>query len=222
MSLKITRVAQAIASIAACAMAAAAHAKPIAFAHGTTVMGEYGAGTMTELQAFYAPTFRYSLGGGHLSLDSDVERRHARHHVLARATTCRSAGTSRTRRRTCSSGAASGARTSARPATTSSPGMSAGSSTTRRAASTRRCGPTFTRRRVQPSHRHAAARRRALRARLRDARGLVRGSRRATTPAGCSTAPSGRLCCGCSSATPGSKPARPTDGKLQAMLMFNF
>jgi hypothetical protein len=47
-------------------------AKPIAFADGTTVMGEYGAGTMTEVQTFYAPTFRYSVGGGHLSLDSDV------------------------------------------------------------------------------------------------------------------------------------------------------
>jgi hypothetical protein len=47
-----------------------AHAKPIAFADGTTVMGEYGAGTMTEIQAFYAPTFRYSVGGGHLSLNS--------------------------------------------------------------------------------------------------------------------------------------------------------
>jgi hypothetical protein len=52
---------------AACCTAVA---KPIAFADGTTVMGEYGAGTMTELQAFYAPTFRYSLGGGHLSLNS--------------------------------------------------------------------------------------------------------------------------------------------------------
>src|SRR3954470_7298585 len=44
-------------------------AKPIAFANGTTVMGEYGAGTMTEIQGFYAPTFRYSLGGGHLILN---------------------------------------------------------------------------------------------------------------------------------------------------------
>ncbi|MBB6093950.1 hypothetical protein HNQ60_002831 [Povalibacter uvarum] len=52
---------------AACASAVA---KPIAFADGTTVMAEYGAGTMTEVQAFYAPTFRYSLGGGHLSLNS--------------------------------------------------------------------------------------------------------------------------------------------------------
>jgi len=52
---------------AACGSAVA---KPIAFADGTTVMAEYGAGTMTEFQAFYAPTFRYSLGGGHLSLNS--------------------------------------------------------------------------------------------------------------------------------------------------------
>jgi hypothetical protein len=51
----------------------AANAKPIAFADGTTVMAEYGAGTMTEVQVFYAPTFRYSVGGGHLSLDSDVD-----------------------------------------------------------------------------------------------------------------------------------------------------
>ena len=56
-------------SVAACASAVA---KPIAFADGTTVMAEYGAGTMTEFQAFYAPTFRYSLGGGHLSLNSAV------------------------------------------------------------------------------------------------------------------------------------------------------
>lgn len=63
------RVAATIALVigAACASAVA---KPIAFADGTTVMAEYGAGTMTELQAFYAPTFRYSLGGGHLSLNS--------------------------------------------------------------------------------------------------------------------------------------------------------
>jgi hypothetical protein len=49
-----------------------ANAKPIAFANGTTVMAEYGAGTMTEVQAFYAPTYRYSVGGGHLSLNSDL------------------------------------------------------------------------------------------------------------------------------------------------------
>jgi hypothetical protein len=37
-------------------------------------MGEYGAGTMTEVQAFYAPTFRYSLGISHLTLDSALDR----------------------------------------------------------------------------------------------------------------------------------------------------
>lgn len=50
-----------------------AAAKPIAFADGTTVMAEYGAGTMTEAQAFHAPSFRYSLGGGHLSLNSALD-----------------------------------------------------------------------------------------------------------------------------------------------------
>ena len=53
-------------------LACLAQAKPIAFADGTTVMAEYGAGTMVEAQAFYAPTFRYSLGGGHLYLNSDL------------------------------------------------------------------------------------------------------------------------------------------------------
>lgn len=52
----------------------AAVAKPIAFANGTTVMAEYGAGTMIEGQLFYAPTHRYSIGGGHLSLQSDLNR----------------------------------------------------------------------------------------------------------------------------------------------------
>jgi len=47
-------------------------AKPIAFADGYTVMTEYGAGTMTEVQAFYAPRYDFSVGGGHLELDSDV------------------------------------------------------------------------------------------------------------------------------------------------------
>jgi hypothetical protein len=60
------------ASLIAVAAPAVTLAKPIAFANGTTVMGEYGAGTMTEVQAFYAPTFRYSIGGGRLTLDSDV------------------------------------------------------------------------------------------------------------------------------------------------------
>ena len=46
-------------------------AKPIAFADGTTVMAEYGAGTMKEIQIFYAPQFNYSVGGGHVQLDSE-------------------------------------------------------------------------------------------------------------------------------------------------------
>jgi len=50
-------------------------AKPIAFAQGTTVMAEYGAGTMRELQVFYAPRYFFSLGLGHLALDSDIDAR---------------------------------------------------------------------------------------------------------------------------------------------------
>lgn len=53
-------------------------AKPIAFAHGTTVMAEYGAGTMEELQAFYAPRHFYSMGGGHLKLHSEIDERSRR------------------------------------------------------------------------------------------------------------------------------------------------
>jgi len=50
----------------------AAIAKPIAFAEGTTVMLEYGAGTMWEAQIFYAPQYNYSVGGGHVEFDSDI------------------------------------------------------------------------------------------------------------------------------------------------------
>lgn len=64
------------AAVLLCACAAvAAQAKPIAFANGTTVMAEYGAGTMVEAQAFYAPSYRFSAGGGWLRLDSDLDRR---------------------------------------------------------------------------------------------------------------------------------------------------
>lgn len=49
----------------------AAVAKPIAFAKGKTVMLEYGAGTMNELQLFYAPAYWYSVGGGWLELASE-------------------------------------------------------------------------------------------------------------------------------------------------------
>jgi hypothetical protein len=61
----------------------AAVAKPIAFADGTTVMVEYGAGTMTEEQIFYAPRYDVSVGGGHLELDSD-ERAKVRRISYAR------------------------------------------------------------------------------------------------------------------------------------------
>jgi hypothetical protein len=50
-------------------------AKPIAFADGTTVMAEYGAGTMTEAQVFHAPKYNWSLGVGYLELDSDFADR---------------------------------------------------------------------------------------------------------------------------------------------------
>ena len=50
-------------------------AKPIAFAGGTTAMVEYGAGTMEEAQIFFAPSHRYSVGGGYLKLESDVDGR---------------------------------------------------------------------------------------------------------------------------------------------------
>jgi hypothetical protein len=69
--------------------AASAAAKPIAFAHGTTVMAEYGAGTMKEAQVFYAPKYFLSLGAGYLELESDIDRRrreitYARVNYLAR------------------------------------------------------------------------------------------------------------------------------------------
>ena len=52
---------------------APAFAKPIAFQGGTTVMAEYGAGTMIEGQIFYAPSYRWSTGLGHLRLEADDE-----------------------------------------------------------------------------------------------------------------------------------------------------
>ncbi|MEO8673873.1 MAG: hypothetical protein ABI411_21395 [Tahibacter sp.] len=45
--------------------------KPIAFAHGTTVMVERGAGTMNEAQVFYAPAYWWSVGVGALELNSE-------------------------------------------------------------------------------------------------------------------------------------------------------
>jgi hypothetical protein len=51
-------------------------AKPIAFANGTTIMAEYGAGTMMEAQAFYAPSHWLSTGGGYVRFDSDINDTH--------------------------------------------------------------------------------------------------------------------------------------------------
>jgi len=55
----------------ACLLPAAVAAKPIAYQGGTALMGEYGAGSMQELQLFYAPSYRWSAGVGQLSLDAD-------------------------------------------------------------------------------------------------------------------------------------------------------
>ena len=62
---------QGLVSVLTLAAPVFAFAKPIAFAEGTTVMAEYGAGTMKEIQIFYAPEFNYSVGGGHVELNSD-------------------------------------------------------------------------------------------------------------------------------------------------------
>src|SRR3569833_107187 len=67
----MTRWSRSIAGAVARAAPVFCVAKPIAFADGTTVMTEYGAGTMKEIQIFYAPAYTYSVGGGHLQLDAD-------------------------------------------------------------------------------------------------------------------------------------------------------
>jgi len=65
----------ALAGLALAGACSLAQAKPIAFSHGTTVMAEYGAGTMVEAQVFYAPRYFLSLGGGYLELESDIDHR---------------------------------------------------------------------------------------------------------------------------------------------------
>ena len=80
--------ASAIASASLALLAPDAGAKPIAFANGTTVMLEYGGGTMNEAQVFYAPKYFWSLGGGYLELETlDGQRReitYSRVNYLAR------------------------------------------------------------------------------------------------------------------------------------------
>src|SRR5262245_52144143 len=79
-------------ALGALALLAAAHTaecKPIAYAKGATVMAEYGAGTMNEVQLFYAPRYFYSAGAGHLALQSDIDGRtrdisYARFNYLAK------------------------------------------------------------------------------------------------------------------------------------------
>jgi hypothetical protein len=68
----MSRSATAVVSAFALALPLSLVAKPIAFAGGSTIMAEYGAGTMEELQYFYAPPrYDFSCGAGHLRLDSD-------------------------------------------------------------------------------------------------------------------------------------------------------
>lgn len=65
--MKITTMVSALALVLATPVAMA---KPIAFARGTTLMAEYGAGTMNEFQVFYAPRYWWSVGGGWTELTS--------------------------------------------------------------------------------------------------------------------------------------------------------
>lgn len=76
-------------SLALLLAAACVESKPIAYAKGTTLMAEYGAGTMNEVQLFYAPRYFYSAGLGHLALQSDIDSRtrditYARFNYLAK------------------------------------------------------------------------------------------------------------------------------------------
>jgi hypothetical protein len=71
---------------------------------GTTIMVEYGAGTMKEAQAFYAPRSDFSVGGGYVEFDSD-ESSKTEKVTYARLTTSCIGGTSRTPRPTSLPGA---------------------------------------------------------------------------------------------------------------------
>lgn len=67
------RVAMLASLLGAAQVAPEALGKPIAFAQGTTIMVEYGGSTMQEVQAFYAPRYDLSFGGGHLRLRSALD-----------------------------------------------------------------------------------------------------------------------------------------------------
>jgi hypothetical protein len=78
-----------LAGMALACASLAAIGKPIAFSDGTTMMAEYGAGTMKEAQVFYAPKYFYSVGLGYLELESDIDGRrreitYARANYLAK------------------------------------------------------------------------------------------------------------------------------------------
>ena len=60
--------------LAAMAASPMARGKPIAYAHGTTVMAEYGTDSMSELQVFYAPRYFFSAGAGYLRLEREADR----------------------------------------------------------------------------------------------------------------------------------------------------
>ena len=114
-------------------------AKPIAFAKGTTVMLEYGAGTMNEAQLFYAPRYWYSLGGGWLELQSEdgAKQRHityARANLLAKRWNLPGAQAN------VFVWGGLGSATGNDFAGTTWRATSASRPTTKRAASTRRCG----------------------------------------------------------------------------------
>jgi len=63
-------------------------ARPIVYGHSTTVMAEYSEGAMQEVQVFYAPSYRWSYGAGHLELGHGEGHRHeityARLNLLAK------------------------------------------------------------------------------------------------------------------------------------------
>jgi hypothetical protein len=78
-----------IAVLLALGVAGDLHARPIVFARSTNLMLDYREGAMAEAQIYYAPEHWYSLGLGHTDLSSDqMEARHsvtyARVNVLAK------------------------------------------------------------------------------------------------------------------------------------------
>ena len=119
------------------AIAPVAIAKPIAFAHGTTIMAEYGAGTMTEAQVFYAPKYFLVARPGAYSSSTvtcDDERReitYARVNYLVKRWNLEAAQAN-----VFTWGGAVGLYERDQPR--SSPGTPARNSTTRRAGSTPR------------------------------------------------------------------------------------